>query len=274
MADESTHDDGHLADGWELDRDTPPTDTVHRAQVHNLAERYRFAAKAGAPALDDGDLVGALKTEAGPWGNDVVALRPFGDEAVSALVDRVAAFADRPAMLWCAWPAPDLSAHGFTLMGHPPGMVRAPGGEAPPVPDALRVVEADNDDAMTDYDRTCTLGFPVNAQDGSPLYGIITPELRGGPWRFFVGYEGDEPVTVASVFVGAGVAQVEYVATMPDHRGKGYGEGVTWAATMAEPELPAVLIASDLGRPVYERMGYLPYTRFTLWHWPGQRASA
>jgi hypothetical protein len=27
-----------------------------------------------------------------------------------------------------------------------------------------------------------------------------------------------------------------------------------------------VLLASDLGRPVYERMGYLALVRTTLWH--------
>ena len=57
---------------------------------------------------------------------------------------------------------------------------------------------------------------------------------------------------------------VELVATLPDARGHGYGEAVTWAATLAAPEVPAVLIASDLGRPVYERMGYLALDRWTF----------
>ena len=48
----------------------------------------------------------------------------------------------------------------------------------------------------------------------------------------------------------------------------GYGEALTWAATCVDPSLPAVLIASDLGRPVYERMGYVATSRWTLWHRP------
>jgi hypothetical protein len=35
--------------------------------------------------------------------------------------------------------------------------------------------------------------------------------------------------------------------------------------TLVRPEAPAALIASDLGRPVYERMGYVALVRFTLW---------
>ena len=40
---------------------------------------------------------------------------------------------------------------------------------------------------------------------------------------------------------------------------------MTWTATLSSPEQPAMLIASDLGRPIYERMGYLPVSRCTLW---------
>jgi hypothetical protein len=36
-------------------------------------------------------------------------------------------------------------------------------------------------------------------------------------------------------------------------------------ATAASPDLPAMLISSDLGRGVYDRLGYLPLLRFTLW---------
>lgn len=48
-------------------------------------------------------------------------------------------------------------------------------------------------------------------------------------------------------------------------RGRGYGETMTWHATLADAEAPSMLIASDLGRPTYERMGYLTLARFTPW---------
>ena len=58
---------------------------------------------------------------------------------------------------------------------------------------------------------------------------------------------------------------VEYVAALPAARGKGAGAAVTWAATLADPSLPAVLVASDDGRPAYERMGCLHLERWTAW---------
>jgi ribosomal protein S18 acetylase RimI-like enzyme len=61
---------------------------------------------------------------------------------------------------------------------------------------------------------------------------------------------------------------VQTVATLPEFRGRGYGEALTWTATTAEPEQPAVLLSSDLGRPVYERMGYIALLRFSYWRMP------
>ncbi|MGZ4736842.1 MAG: GNAT family N-acetyltransferase, partial [Acidimicrobiia bacterium] len=58
---------------------------------------------------------------------------------------------------------------------------------------------------------------------------------------------------------------VEWVATHEDVRGRGFGAAVTWAATLAAPDTPAVLIASDPGQPVYERMGYVRLMRLTMW---------
>ena len=56
-----------------------------------------------------------------------------------------------------------------------------------------------------------------------------------------------------------------YVAALPAARGRGVGAAVTWAATLCQPERPAVLVASDDGRPVYERMGYVAIERWTAW---------
>ena len=49
---------------------------------------------------------------------------------------------------------------------------------------------------------------------------------------------------------------------------------MTWAATLADPDQPAVLVASDDGRPVYERMGYLAIERWTAWLRPGGEPQA
>ncbi len=86
--------------------------------------------------------------------------------------------------------------------------------------------------------------------------------------RIWVGYLDDRPVACAGAHVTEGCVDVEYVATHPDVRGRGFGAAVTWSATLADPSKPAVLIASDPGQPVYEAMGYLRLLRMTMWAGP------
>ena len=52
---------------------------------------------------------------------------------------------------------------------------------------------------------------------------------------------------------------------MPEARRRGYGAALTWRATLADPTLPALLLATAEGQPVYERMGYMSLFRFALW---------
>ena len=48
-------------------------------------------------------------------------------------------------------------------------------------------------------------------------------------------------------------------------RGRGYGAAITAATIGVDPSKPATLIASDLGRAVYERLGFVAILRVTYW---------
>jgi hypothetical protein len=55
------------------------------------------------------------------------------------------------------------------------------------------------------------------------------------------------------------------VSVRDDCRGAGFGTAITAAASDAAPGRTAMLIASDLGRPIYDALGYLPLLRYTLY---------
>ena len=101
---------------------------------------------------------------------------------------------------------------------------------------------------------------------------VLSPALLGGPMRFWLGYVDGEPVAVSAAVCTRGLNLVTYVAALPAARGRGVGGAVTWAATLADPDGPAILVASDDGRPVYERLGYLALERWTAWLRPGGAA--
>ena len=112
----------------------------------------------------------------------------------------------------------------------------------------------------------------AHARRGVPHRGrhqrAADPGILDTDVRFWVGYEGDRPIGTAGVLVAHGQNDVEWISVYPDCRGKGYGAALTWAATLADPTLPATLIASDPGQPVYERMGYVRLTRMSMWFRP------
>jgi ribosomal protein S18 acetylase RimI-like enzyme len=72
------------------------------------------------------------------------------------------------------------------------------------------------------------------------------------------------PVAAAALFDGAGVAGIYNVATVPEARGRGIGRAVT-AAAIAEGVRRglrmAVLGSSEMGFPVYRRLGFREVSR-------------
>ena len=119
----------------------------------------------------------------------------------------------------------------------------------------------------------------LRAFEGTIVRGFGLPEVeRQGPGaafsadilsddrqRMWVGWESERPVSAAATFTEAGINDVTLVATVPEARGRGYGAALTWRATLANPTLPTLLLATEAGRPVYERLGYLALFRFALW---------
>jgi GNAT superfamily N-acetyltransferase len=245
----------HLATGWE---DTAPSDdTLLLAGLRAMADK----AVGWAHAVG-----GRVRREPGLTLADAGSPCPFLNLAyATGLLDRdrateISRFfpSDRPFILMSPHPTPDLRLAGLNLMGHPPYLVRPVGGGAPEPPSGVTVTEVLDATGLAVWDRVLAAGFPT-PESPAP------PSLLGGPTRFWLAYADGEPAATAMSYTGHGVVDVEAVATLPGYRRRGIGAAVTWAATLAEPAQPAILIASDDGVGGYRRMGYLPLTRWTLW---------
>jgi GNAT superfamily N-acetyltransferase len=256
----------HLTHGWEPDLD--PKDSVLRQYVLASADRGdRMAEAAGGRHERDAQL--ALADAGSPvlFDNAAVLLQPPGIADVEDAARRAAAWfpPDRHAVLLSAWPTPDLRAHGWELMGHPPLMLRTAGGAPPPVPDGLEIRQVTTQADLDEFLTTLVEAYPMPGGEGSPVGAAA---LAGGDISLFVGALQGRAVATSGAFVGHGINDVEWIATRPEARGRGIGAALTWAATTVLPDAPAMLIASDDGQPVYERLGYVRLLRLTLWHRP------
>jgi GNAT superfamily N-acetyltransferase len=254
---------------------TPEGDNLLHDFVVGTARSWeRFNAAAGFRYEQTRELALGDCESASDLLNWAVVLRPLAADAGEVVARARAFFGDRPGgpfLFVSAWPTPDLTEHGLHLVGYPPLMWRPASAPLRPPPADLAVVRVHDETTAADFERTLVDGYPIPSLQ--PVgRGSVLRVFDAAGWHYFVGYVNGEPVATAAAWVDATHVRVDLVATLPDRRGRGYGAAVTAAATAAEPELPAVLIASDAGRPVYERMGYTALWRCTVYD--GDRAGA
>jgi hypothetical protein len=257
----------HLTNGWEPD--VPADDTlVRKAVVVHASLPIAVADALGRPWRRTGRWAGALVGESGALTNPVILTQPVGEAEAAEVVAEVGELVPPEVtyFLVSPWLAPDFAPHGLALLGHPPLMVRLPAPKPREDAEGVEVREVHDAEALAVAERVLVEGYPML---GTTPGSVLAAGLIGSSTRVWVGYVDGEPVSVAAAHQDAGATLVEYVAALPAARGRGAGAAVTWAATLADPEAPAVLVASDDGRPTYERMGYVAIERWTAWLRPG-----
>ena len=207
------------------------------------------------------------------FANAVYWSRPLDvDAATVAVHDAKAAFAAAPGggfLLFSAHSTPDLRPHGMVPIGHPPLMVRSPTGYPPPAhhPNGLHIHPVRNEQELRAFDQTVIAGFPIHEMETSANGELVpTALLDDDHWRFYVGWDDDgRPIATSAAYVSDDITTVNLVSCIPEARQHGFGHALSWAATLSDPDKPALLIASDDGAPLYRDMGYLTMTRITMW---------
>jgi len=169
--------------------------------------------------------------------------------------------------VWSLWPSVDLEPYGYSV-GPIPCMVRDPGGEPRPAPADLEIEEIHDDAGMAEVWELLNDAF----LGGRVEERLWDARVLSDTLRTWLGRVDRRPVTTATAFVSDGYVGVYAVATDQEFRGRGYGEAITWAATLCRPDLPATLQASGMGQPVYERMGYRTVATFDVWVRPDRSA--
>jgi hypothetical protein len=255
-----------LPDGW--GGDTPADDTLLRAYAEAYATLVEDLGTAGGGVTRrTADWVAMDSHVPFPFSNAAVLVRPVHD-ADDPVLDEISEFFApddecTPFLLWSATPMPSLERRGWALMGHPPLMVRAADPVEAPRPEGLEIVPVLDPETLATFDATMTDAYPVPEMRGRRFFGDGVLEANG--WQMWLGLLDGEPVGTAAAHVTDAFVDVQWISARAECRGRGVGAALTWTATLAAADRPAMLFASDLGRPVYERMGYLRLARLTLW---------
>ena len=233
----------------------PPVGEVHR-------EGGAVWFTTGLPSVDDN---GVLRDAMRPERADEVVeglLQPFLALGLPAMWWRfVGEAGEDPAV------AAALARHGFTLDSDRPGMGLDLGGSVPPPPPRGVTTHRVRDEEMfLGWADVVGRAFddPDFADGNSVVMGLRIGFGDDTPFRHFLCRLEGEWVGASTLSLGAGVAGLANIATVPEHRGRGIGVCAAGAALTDARAMGlriAALSADAGGVRVYQKLGFTIVSR-------------
>jgi hypothetical protein len=238
----------------------------------------------GAKAYHEFDHIAAITGIPQPSLNVVMRSR-FTQNAIEERIAQVMQpFKERRVpMLWRIFPGTEpvnlgqyLIAHGLTAYENEPGMAV----ELAALPQdmhtlaGLTIEEVESKETLNEWIETAALAFNGNTQEIDPHYVTFEQCLGWGrerPYQRFLARLYGRAVATSAMFLGAGVAGLYSVGTLPELRRLGIGRAVSLAPLLSARAIGyhiGVLEASPMGYNIYARLGFQEYCRFHsyLWH--------
>ena len=197
-----------------------------------------------------------------PLFNAVIGAR-FSDENRARRTAEVADAMIANGLPWLWWASPsgmpdDAALAERGLSKHDtPGMYVALNGPVDPRSD-IRIEEALGD-GLDAFLLVFTGGFGMPDFVGPTMSDVVHRSFDPEKILNLVAWDGDRPVGCGSAVVDGATVGLYNIATLEEARGRGVGHAVT--ATLLNTGVArgcqqAILHASDMGRPVYERLGF------------------
>ena len=263
-------------------RDVSP-ESLARANETNLAEGLSACALAyGGEARKEPDMVWcAAGIPVSAWNRVLDArLAPESvDERIEWAIARARAL--RVPFLWDIGPstlpadlADHLLRHGLSSAEDEPamGVALARLADAPPLPAGVTIERVSDRASLEQWVRTACAGFEIPA---ALCEMVVTATLRDSlgddaAAHYYLARLDGEPVATAGLVLAAGVAGIFSVATIESARRRGIGAAVTRAPLLAARDRGyhvGVLQASEMGYPVYARMGFTEQFRYRAYRW-------
>jgi len=237
----------------------------------------------GGEIYDTPELAWAISGVLSPYMNSVVRTQLPPETDVDKCIETVLEQAKQRSvpMGWFLLPGtvPEdmgskLAAHGLTYDGEQPGMCidlqTLP--DRSQTPDSLKIVEVLDLPTLDQWTKTWQESY--NSTEAKRLSRFNFRASQGldskSRYRSFLGYLGDQPAATSELFLGAGVAAVVWVGTIPSARHQGIGSAITLAPLFEARHLGyriGALTASTMGFNVYQKLGFRAMCRIPGYYW-------
>jgi GNAT superfamily N-acetyltransferase len=154
---------------------------------------------------------------------------------------------------------------GWLLDEEEPALVLTPlPATVPPPPPALKIRRVTDETGLADFRAVSGTGERIIPS----LEAVLDPGVC-----LLVGYREGRPVATSRFNLQDGaIADINGVVTVPEERRRGYGTALTWAAiaeARARGCTAAELTATEMGYPVYVKMGFIPVCTYRTYVPPG-----
>lgn len=257
--------------------------TLIRAVEANLWALHRdFARVPGAEVHDDPDLLWYTVPSRSSWLNGASRTDlsgPAADKSIRRVLDTIQALGRN--VKWHLGPSTRPTDLGSRLAdaGFEPDELDIPGMAVsmdavirPEAPEGLKLQAARDEADLLDWLDAFDHAFGSEQKPKGRDHYWFTPfahlALGDGPYRLFVGRVDGRPVACSMAFVGGGAVGLYAVGATPEVRGRGYGSAATLAAIdwgRDQGVELAILHASELGEPIYRRLGFERICEVSQW---------
>jgi GNAT superfamily N-acetyltransferase len=167
-----------------------------------------------------------------------------------------------------------LVAHGFKAQEAQAGMAidlqSLP--DSVPMPEGLEIERVSGKAFAGDYGDVVSAGFGLPPDFGGEFARILaeaTENSDAASWGYLGRIDG-RPIATSGVVLAGGGALIVNVVTLPEARGRGVGAAMTHRPLLEARERGyriGTLEATEMGYPVYKRLGFEEYCRIKEYVW-------
>ena len=155
----------------------------------------------------------------------------------------------------------DLKPLGFDLLFSDPWCVREPGSIELTNPPDFMIEEAKSPDQLKEFDITSNAGFGSVGTERSYAENLLEDDR----YRFFIGRSNSEAVSGVLTFNDGASLGIYTFFTLPEARGRGFGDAIIRAALAESTLLPAATNPSNMSDNIFKRLGFIRVGKRTVW---------